>query len=80
VSAKERLVVISVTCNAAADFALFTNGTDTRISGVGVRWFYACKENDLVGRLNLLEGLSVGAVERLQRQPPPLRDFLLAAQ
>jgi glycosyltransferase involved in cell wall biosynthesis len=75
-----RLVVISVTCNAAADFGALTHGTDTRIAGVGVRWFYACKETDLIGRLNLLEALSVDAIERLQRQPPPERDFLLAAQ
>lgn len=79
-STKNRLVVISVSCTSAADFAANTNGIDFRIAGVGVRWFYACKENDLVGRLNLLEGLSVDAIERLQRQPPPIRDFLLAAQ
>jgi glycosyltransferase involved in cell wall biosynthesis len=79
-SAANRLVVISVTCNAATDFGALTNGVDTRIAGVGVRWFYACKENDIIGRLNLLEGLSVDAIERLQRQPPPERDFLLAAQ
>jgi glycosyltransferase involved in cell wall biosynthesis len=77
---RERLVVLSVACNVAADFALSTNGGDARVAGVGVRWFYACKENDLIGRLNLLEALSVDAVERLQRQPPAERDFLLAAQ
>jgi len=79
-SVASRLVVISITCNAAADFGAVTHGTDTRIAGVGVRWFYACKETDLIGRLNLLEALSVDAIERLQRQPPPERDFLLAAQ
>ena len=79
-AARNRLVVVSITCNAAADFGSLTNGTDIRIAGVGVRWFYACKEGDLIGRLNLLEALSVDALERLQRQPPAERDFLLAAQ
>ncbi|HEY1960889.1 MAG TPA: glycosyltransferase, partial [Rhizomicrobium sp.] len=76
----ERLIVLSVTCNVAADFGALTNGTDTRVAGVGVRWFYACKENDLVGRLNLLEAMSVDGIDRLQRQPPAERDHLLAAQ
>ena len=58
VQSKERLVVISATCTGTADFAMFTNGVDTRIAGIGVRWFYACKENDLAGRLSILEGLS----------------------
>jgi hypothetical protein len=79
-SSKERLVVLSATCTGAADFAVFTNGVDTRIAGLGVRWFYACKENDLAGRLNLLEALSLGAEERLRREAPAIRDFLLAAQ
>jgi hypothetical protein len=79
-SVANRLVVLSLTCNAATDFGALTNGVDPRIAGIGVRWFYACKENDIIGRLNLLEALSVDAIERLQRQPPPERDFLLAAQ
>lgn len=77
---KERLVVLSIACSAAADFSVFTNGVDTRLAGLGVRWFYTCKENDLVGRLNLLEALSLGAEERLRREAPAIRDFLLAAQ
>jgi glycosyltransferase involved in cell wall biosynthesis len=80
VQSKERLVVISATCTGTADFAMFTNGVDTRIAGIGVRWFYACKENDLAGRLSILEGLSLGTEDRLQRQAPAVHDFLLAAQ
>jgi len=78
--AERRLVVVTITCSAAADFASQTNGTDPRIAGVGACWFYVCKENDVIGRLNVLEAISVDAVERLQRQPPAERDFLLAAQ
>lgn len=73
-------VVISITCDVAADFARNSNGADTRVAGVGVRWFYACSENDLIGRMNLLEALSVGSVEQLRRQAPLVRDFLLAPQ
>jgi glycosyltransferase involved in cell wall biosynthesis len=76
----ERLIVLSVTCNVATDFGALTNGTDPRVAGVGVRWFYACTETDLVGRLNLLEAMSVDGIDRLQRQPPAERDYLLAAQ
>jgi glycosyltransferase involved in cell wall biosynthesis len=79
-SAQKRMVVVSISCNVAADFASQTGGTDHRMAGVGVCWFYTCRENDLLGRLNLLEAISVDAVERLERQPPPERDFLLAAQ
>jgi glycosyltransferase involved in cell wall biosynthesis len=78
--AAERLIVLSVTCNVTADFGALTNETDSRIAGVGVRWFYACKEDDLIGRLNLLEAMSVDGINRLQRQPPAERDYLLAAQ
>lgn len=76
---ERRLVVLSVTCSASADFAAQTNGTDPRVAGVGVAWFYACRENDVMGRLNLLEAISVHAVERLERQPPE-ENFSLAAQ
>ena len=79
-AAQKRLVVVSIACNVAADFAAQTSGTDHRMAGVGVSWFYVCKENDLLGRLNLLEAISVDAVDRLERQPPPERDYLLAAQ
>ena len=79
-SSDERLVVLSLTCNTAVDFGPLTNDTDPRVAGIGVRWFYACKESDLIGRLDLLEAMSVDGVERLQRQPPAERDYLLAAQ
>jgi glycosyltransferase involved in cell wall biosynthesis len=78
--AERRLVVISITCSAAVDFAAQTSGTDPRMAGIGVSWFYVCKENDVLGRLNLLEAIAVNDIERLQREEPVERDVLLAAQ
>lgn len=79
-AAERRLVVVSIACSAAVDFAAQTGGTDPRMAGIGVCWFYVCKENDVLGRLNLLEAIAVDDVERLQREAPVEQDVLLAAQ
>jgi hypothetical protein len=65
-------VVLSISCNGVAEFSQLTNGVDSRTAGVGVRWFYACREDDIVGRLNLLEALAVDDMDGLRRQPPAM--------
>jgi glycosyltransferase involved in cell wall biosynthesis len=73
----KRLVVITVGCNASTDFSIATKGRDNRISGAGVRWFYACKQTDLLARLAMLEALSLDDYKRLARQRPAKLDFFL---
>ncbi|HUJ47439.1 MAG TPA: glycosyltransferase [Rhizomicrobium sp.] len=74
-SEEERLIVINFACDASTDFSRATNGIDFRTCGIGVRWFYACREDDLLGRLKMVEALAIGDVSVLQ--PVPKADFLL---
>lgn len=75
-SEKDRLVVLTVSSDVAADFRNSTGGVDFRVCGVGVRWIYACRESDLLSRLKMLEAMALGDFARLQRQPPE-SDFFL---
>jgi glycosyltransferase involved in cell wall biosynthesis len=72
----ERLVVISVQCDVMADFTRITDGRDFRYCGVGVRWVYACREDDVLARVKMIESLALGDFQRLQR-PAPDADFFL---
>jgi hypothetical protein len=74
--ANERLIVISIACNVVVDFRSLTGGTDFRICGVGVRWFYACREDDVLARLKMIEAISLNDFPRLQRQAPEIDFFL----
>jgi glycosyltransferase involved in cell wall biosynthesis len=72
----DRLVVISVACDAMADFNRATDGRDFRTCGVGVRWVYSCREDDVLARVKMVESLALGDFQRLQR-PAPDADFFL---
>jgi hypothetical protein len=72
----ERLVVINVSSDVAADFRASTGGVDFRSCGVGVRWVYACRESDVLARMKMVEAIALGDFVRLQRQPPE-SDFFL---
>lgn len=61
-------VVIELVCasNCWTDFATRTNGTDTRVAGLGVRGFMICRETDILARMRFIEALALrdmGAVE-----------------
>ncbi|HWA02455.1 MAG TPA: glycosyltransferase [Rhizomicrobium sp.] len=72
----KRLLVMTITCNAVADFRAATNGADFRVCGNGVRWFYACREDDVPARLRMIEAISLNDYPKLQRQPPDMDFFL----
>ena len=72
----ERLVVISVSSDAMADFRLSTGGVDFRSCGIGVRWFYACREDDLLARVKMIEAVAMSDFVRLEK-PAPEMDFFL---
>jgi hypothetical protein len=72
----ERLVVISVTSDATADFRSSTGGVDFRSCGVGVRWIYACREDDVLARLKMIEAISLNDFVRLEK-PAPEIDFFM---
>ena len=72
----ERLIVISISCDAWADFRRSTGGEDFRSCGVGVRWFYACREDDVLARLKIVEAISMNDFVRLERQAPEIDFFL----
>ena len=56
-SAQPRVVEISVSADAAADFSERTAGEDKRIASVGVRGFMVCEADDTAARLRALESL-----------------------
>jgi glycosyltransferase involved in cell wall biosynthesis len=72
----ERLVVVSVSCDATADFRSSTGGVDFRSCGIGVRWFYACRDDDLLARLKMVEAMAMSDFGRLER-PAPEIDFFM---
>lgn len=72
----ERLVVISISSDVLADFRATTGGVDFRTCGPGVRWFYACREDDLSARLKMIEAISMNDFTRLERQAPEIDFFL----
>ncbi len=73
---QERVAVISISCDATADFGISTQGQDFRTCGVGVRWVYACRDNDLLARLKMVEALALGDFAALRRRAPE-SDFFL---
>jgi glycosyltransferase involved in cell wall biosynthesis len=75
-SGADRLVVISVSSDVAADFRVSSGGKDFRSCGVGVRWVYACRTGDVLQRLKMVEAIALGDFERLKRQPST-QDFFL---
>jgi hypothetical protein len=42
-----------------------------------VRWFYACKKDDLLARVAMVEALSLNDFKRLMPQTPAKVDFFL---
>jgi glycosyltransferase involved in cell wall biosynthesis len=62
--AGRRQVTLDFTCDRVADFRPSTKGRDFRVCGIGVRWFYVCREDDLRARLNLLETVQLEASAR----------------
>ncbi|MEI9930861.1 MAG: glycosyltransferase [Rhizomicrobium sp.] len=68
-----RLVVITLSCDVMADFRIPTGGRDFRSCGIGVRWFYACRDDDTLARLRMVEALALNDFARIERQPPEKR-------
>ena len=74
---KRRLITLSIGSDTAVDLAVLTQGMDTRIVGPGVRWFYACRKDDVLARVAMAEALATGDYRRLSRQPPVKPDFFV---
>jgi hypothetical protein len=75
-SEAERLVVISLSSDATADFRSSTGGVDFRSCGLGVRWFYACRDDDLLARVKMIEAIAMNDFVRLEK-PAPEIDFFM---
>lgn len=73
----DRLVTISIGSDAAVDLAVLTQGLDSRIVGPGVRWFYACRKDDVLARVGMAEALATGDYRRLMPQAPVRPDFFV---
>jgi glycosyltransferase involved in cell wall biosynthesis len=73
----DRLITITIGSDGAADLSLLTQGMDSRIVGPGIRWFYACKKDDVLARVGMAEALATGDYRRLSRQAPVKPDFFL---
>ncbi|HEX5424509.1 MAG TPA: glycosyltransferase family 1 protein [Candidatus Acidoferrales bacterium] len=52
---RQREIALTFSCGAVADFRPSTNGRDFRVCGLGVKWFYVCREDDLKARIDLIE-------------------------
>jgi tetratricopeptide (TPR) repeat protein/glycosyltransferase involved in cell wall biosynthesis len=76
-STAERTIAISIATTPHINLSAVTGGGDTRVIGVGVSWFYACKKDDLPARMAIVEALSIGDFWRLAPQPPTQPDFFV---
>ncbi|HKO19806.1 MAG TPA: glycosyltransferase family 1 protein [Acidobacteriaceae bacterium] len=52
---RKRHVALAFTSGAVADFRPSTGGRDFRICGLGVKWFYICREDDLEARIAFID-------------------------
>jgi hypothetical protein len=58
-----------ISSEAAFDLRRITNGKDERVVSVGLGGFYLCREDDLLGRLSLMECLQMGDMRPLNGWP-----------
>jgi hypothetical protein len=72
-----RQVTVSLSSSAAIDLSGITEGMDNRIVGPGVRWFYACKKDDVLARVSMAEALAMGDFRRLIRRPMHGPDYFI---
>jgi glycosyltransferase involved in cell wall biosynthesis len=72
-----RQIAISLSSSTAVNLSAITEGMDNRIVGPGVRWFYACKKDDILARVSMAEALSIGDFRRLIRRPPHGPDYFI---
>jgi hypothetical protein len=49
-----RQVVITFMSSVATDFRPPTKGRDFRVCGMGVKWFYVCREDDVGARIDMI--------------------------
>lgn len=64
-------VTIDLVCSTFEELGKTLSGGDTRAIAVGVAGFYLCEADDAVGRMALLEAVSLGSVETLSANRPP---------
>lgn len=46
--------MLTFTSSVVADFRPSTKGRDFRVCGLGVKWFYVCREDDIKARIDLM--------------------------
>jgi tetratricopeptide (TPR) repeat protein/glycosyltransferase involved in cell wall biosynthesis len=73
----DRQITISTGSDFAVDLSLLTENADSRVVGPGVRWFYACKKDDVLARVGMAEALATGDYRRLTPQAPVRPDFFV---
>jgi len=59
---------ISVSSDRSQDFAVNTNGVDTRVTGAGVIGFMLCRADDMISRANFLEGVTMRDLHYLAKR------------
>jgi glycosyltransferase involved in cell wall biosynthesis len=58
-----------ISSEAAFDLRRITNGRDEHVVSVGLAGFFLCREDDLLGRLSLMECLQMGDMRPLNGSP-----------
>jgi glycosyltransferase involved in cell wall biosynthesis len=53
----ERQIMLTFASDVVADFRPSTKGRDFRVCGLGVKWFYVCREDDIGARMNFAHTL-----------------------
>ncbi|MGX1803989.1 hypothetical protein ACWIDJ_16860, partial [Brevundimonas naejangsanensis] len=59
---------ISFRSDQSQDFAINTNGVDTRVTGVGVIGFMLCEADDMQARADFLEALTMRDLGQLAKR------------
>ena len=52
---QDRQIVLDIASDSLADFRARPEGRDVRVCGIGIKWFFVCRENDLEARMYFID-------------------------
>lgn len=67
-----REVRLRINADLLDDFTARSEGRDSREAAVGVRGLYVCRNDDVHGRLALLEAITLADYDEISRRSPPM--------
>lgn len=68
---QKRQVMLTFTCDVVADFRPGTKGIDFRICGLGVKWFYVCRADDVEARMSFVNTILMQKSAKCEPEPAP---------